>query len=542
MIQRERLFPLSFLKTILEKDLFSPVKSTAPPNILLFMADQLSAKWLEAARAGACPTPNLDRLAARGTTFTNCISSNPVCCPARATLATGLSSRSHGLLENGYALDPEIPTFMQILQKAGYRTGGLGKIHLRPHWESLYPDYRPYGFDVVHGAEDDRGGEWLDWVRYNHPDQLDNVLATVWASEMEEFQRYGPEKIDLQSRIQSIQKSFQWATPNFPRNTADAHALPFPEEISQTHWITERGVEFLHSAPFEAPFFTQISYVQPHHPYAAPGRLFQEVDTSKIPSPLDPEWKADPHAPLYLREIQPEIAEDWDWQRHCYFADIIHLDEQLGKVLDTLEETGKTENTLVIFLSDHGDLLQDHGCYGKEGKHYDACVRVPLIIAEPGQQESRTFAGIVQLEDICPTILDYAGESMPPLPHCSPYLDRTSDEIEVLPGFSLKTAIQGRTDPLREVAYIESYNPIAHYDYRHWVRSIRTPEFRYSYYAGGGGEQLFDLRANLSEQENLAEHPNFQTVKQELRFRLLEEVIAQDYPKTRRDLFSLGVH
>jgi arylsulfatase A-like enzyme len=138
-------------------------------NIILFMLDQLSAKWLEAARAGACPTPNFDRLAARSTTFTNAFASYPVCCPSRATLATGLTCRQHGVTANGYELDPKLPTFMRLLQQNGWRTGCFGKLHLHPHFAGLHPDYTPYGFDVTHITEDPRGGEWLDWIQTEHP-------------------------------------------------------------------------------------------------------------------------------------------------------------------------------------------------------------------------------------------------------------------------------------------------------------------------------------------------------------------------------------
>jgi len=99
------------------------------PNIVFFMVDQLSAKWLEAAQNDLCPTPNINRLQAWGVTFSNVITSNPVCMATRATLATGLTTRGHGVLENGYQLDPDLPTFMRVLQVNGWRTGALGKVH-----------------------------------------------------------------------------------------------------------------------------------------------------------------------------------------------------------------------------------------------------------------------------------------------------------------------------------------------------------------------------------------------------------------------------
>ncbi|MCL5269337.1 MAG: sulfatase-like hydrolase/transferase, partial [bacterium] len=201
-------------------------------NIVFFMMDQLAAKWLEAASAGACPTPNFDALRARGVSFSNCITSNPVCCPARATLATGMTTRQHGVLENGYQLDPQLATFMRVLQKAGLRTGGLGKVHFQPHYRSQHPDYHAYGFDVTHITEDGCSGEWLDWIEKKHPQYYDDALALIWAVTIPEFSEYGPEKVNLKERIEAIRRNYIWETPEFPQNTFGAHTLRFPEKVS----------------------------------------------------------------------------------------------------------------------------------------------------------------------------------------------------------------------------------------------------------------------------------------------------------------------
>lgn len=248
------------------------------PNIVFFMVDQLSAKWLEAARNGVCPTSNIDALMVRGTTFTQAITSNPVCCPTRATLATGLTTRGHGLLENGYSLDPELPTFMRVIQEAGWRTGALGKMHFHPHFAGLYPDYKPYGFDVAHITEDARGGEWLDWVSAEHADHYDTVLATIWPSKIPEYASYGPDKVNLRERIENVREGFEWATPEFPNNTAGCYTLPFPEEVSQTNWITGHALSFMMETPDDQPLFAHISYVQPHGPFCPPGEYMQYVD------------------------------------------------------------------------------------------------------------------------------------------------------------------------------------------------------------------------------------------------------------------------
>ena len=160
------------------------------------MVDQLSAKWLEGGSALACPTPNLDRLRRAGTTFTNAYASNPVCCAARATLATGLTSRGHGVLQNGYRLNPELPTVMHSLQAAGWQTGAFGKLHFEPHYSGFDVDFRKYGFDVVYNTEDPRGGAWLDWVEQEHPEHYGAALATVWPTSIPAFAAYGAKKTD----------------------------------------------------------------------------------------------------------------------------------------------------------------------------------------------------------------------------------------------------------------------------------------------------------------------------------------------------------
>ena len=506
------------------------------------MVDQLAAKWLEAAEHGACDLPNVRRLKARGVNFTRAISSNPVCCATRATVATGLTSRGHGVLENGYQLDPELPTFMQALQRGGWRTGAFGKVHFQPHFRGLRPDYQPYGFDETHITEDARGGEWLDWVEEKHPAHYESVLATIWPTKIPEFAEYGPDRRDLRTRIEKIRQGFEWASEEYPRNTFGATTLPFPQEVSQTNWITMHALEFINGMDADQPFFAQISYVQPHSPFQVPAEYLARVDVSKIPAPLDAEWVDDPHAPKELSRRKP-AAGDWEYARQCYFADLCHLDEQLGRITGALEERGRLDDTFIVFLSDHGEMCYDHGFLGKEEKHYDACIRVPLVVAGPGVSQGTTCDAMVQLEDICPTVLDASSQRMPLLPKMGPYLDRAASEIPLLPGRSLLPLCSGDTpDDWRTAAYCESYNHINSAHLGQWARTVRTDRYRYTYYPDGYGEQLFDLLEDRDEQRNLVADPDHAQVRVGLRDRLLDLVIGQDYPKTRRELFALGVH
>lgn len=508
-------------------------------DIFLIMFDTLSAKWLEAAMDGVCDLPNFRRLEQMGTRFSRAYTSNPVCSPARATIATGLSSRGHGVLENGYYLDYEIPTFMKQLQKTGYKTGLFGKLHAYPHYAGFRMDYHQYGFDVVHATEDGRGGEWLDWILEEHPEYTDEVLATIWSPQIPEFKAYGSNRINLYERIEQVRKRYSWSRQKLTDPTHEAYELPFPKELSQTEWITRHALNFIKHER-NAPIFAQISYVQPHGPYGVPKGYTEHVRAERIPKELPPVWR-DKQSPACFDNRVILTDNPMRFRIH-YFADLIYMDEQIGALLDGLERTGRLDTSYIILTADHGDLLGDHGFFGKEERHYDSCIRVPLFISGPGIRNNIHSECIVQLEDICPTILEMAHTRMPVIPKMGDFLEMDAEKIPVLCGQSLLCAIQTPFQWQRQAAYVESYNPVWSVDVRDWARTIVTEKYRYTWYPCGGGEQLFDLSRDKEELVNLAEEEDYATVKTRLRMQLMELIVLQDYPKTTRSLFALGVH
>jgi arylsulfatase len=511
------------------------------PDIIFFIMDQLSARWFS---GGIVPTPHFDRLRARGVNFTAACVSNPICCASRATLATGLSTRGHGVLQNGYNLDPAIPTFMRALQRGGWRTGAFGKVHFHSQFAGVHPDYRPYGFDEVAHTEDARAGYWLDWVEQTHPRFYDAALATIWGGAIPELQAYGPRKVDLSARIAQVRRGFRWATKDFPHNTPGRYTLPFPREISQTEWITQNAIEFIRNTEASRPIYAHISYVQPHSPFCPPGDCMKNVDESQIPAPDPIEWLNDPASPKCFPRSEGArnvIPADWRTTRHYYMADLTHLDEQLGRVTQALAEAGRLNRAYVILLSDHGELLLDHGFTGKGERHYDACVRVPLVIAGPGLNQNIHRDELVQLEDIFPTVMEAAGLPMPQPRVIGPYL-KLPPEGERYPGRSLLPLCRGdRPSHWRESQEIESYNNIDSTTPANWARTVRTPNWRYTIYPGGNGEQLFSLKDDPAEQRNLARDAGYVKVRSEMRDRLLESLMLADYPHTRNNLYGLGV-
>ncbi len=514
------------------------------PNIVLFMVDQLSAAWVWETKA--VELPNFQRLRAHGVSFDNTCVSNPVCVPSRASLATGLRTRGHGVLQNGYELDPAMTTYAQELQRGGWQTAAFGKLHHRPQFSGVHQDYRSYGFDVVQNTEDARAGFWFDWVAREHPDFRRQALATVGDYMIPELKQYGPEKINLSAEIVSIRSSFPWATPAFPLNNPGRYTLPFPDYLSQTEWITRQAAEYLSSADRSRPLYAQISYIQPHSPSCPPADRMKNVDESLISAPAPIEWLDDPLHPRcfpHTEGAHTVLPENWRSVRHYYMADLTHLDAQLGVLMNTLEATGRLKDTYIIFLSDHGELFLDHGFTGKGERHYDSCVRVPLVIAGPTLQRGKAFNNLVQLEDIFPTVMEMASLPMPEPDFAGTFLAKNPRIAEeVYPGRSLLPLCRGeRVDNWRDAVEIESYNNIDSTTPDFWARTIRTQDWRYTLYPGGSGEQLFHLSDDPAEQHNLAGDPGYRTQRTAMRDQLLEKLLLQDYPHKPGERYQLGV-
>ena len=511
----------------------------AAGSILLVMADQLSATWVEHGRSGAVPLPNISRLQSLGTTFTRAFTNNPVCCPARATIATGLTAHGHGVLECGYRLDPSIPTFMNALRRDGWMTSAVGKVHLLPQLEGVRPDYRPYGFDVLDVSEDPRAGAWLDWVKERHPEHYSAALSTVWMTMVPELRKYGPHDSDLVSEIAAARDVTRFWSPEMPDADERAYVLPFPAEVSQTEWITTRASAVLKSAPRTKRLFLQVGYVQPHDPFSPPSEYVSRV--TGVPQPITAEWIDDAEAPAAFRSdpntVTAASASRVRHLRRMYFADLAHLDAQLGCLLAELEAVGRLEDTYIIFTSDHGELLGDHGFLGKWGRHYDACIRIPLVISGPGFARGLVRDELVDLTDIAPTIYAMARLDPPSLPVLARG-PNGGEEMPALPGRSLLSLASDHVDGWRDAVYVESDNPYWSTSIRGWARTIRTATHRYTRF-GDGGEQLFDLTSDPDELNNIAPLPAAAASRDALVTRLVGLLMAQDYPPTPRSLYKV---
>jgi arylsulfatase A-like enzyme len=428
-------------------------------NILFLMDDQHRGDWLGAAGAKWIITPNLDRLARDGVLFRRGYSSVPSCLPARAALLTGMSPWGHGSL--GYTPIPERLTIEKprLFTEAGYRTYSVGKQHFAP-------PRNPHGYQTV-------------------------VLGEPSARHQEPVDDYE-----------------QWFAAQLPgrhpyegyRSGNDQRGgvhFPFDERVHETRWVADQAIQFLETHPRHEPWFLKVSWLRPHAPLTAPKRWYDRYENVKIPPPAIGDW-----ARQWYGDVQTSFqkhaeasrgmvpAEELRETRRSYAAAISHVDEQLGRVLAALKKRGDLENTLILFTSDHGDIMGDHLLYRKTFA-VEGSVNVPMIVRWPAGLGLKAKRGqvrgeLVELRDVLPTFLDAASLSIP-------------DAVE---GRSLLDVLRGK--PWRTMLDLEHASCYAPKD--GWV-ALMDARYKYVYYTITGEQQLFDLRKDPQELRDLAAEP-----------------------------------
>ncbi len=351
------------------------------PNILVIMTDQQRRDSLGCYDADWVPTPNLDRLASQGTLFEACTVNNPICTPSRASIFTGRELPGHGV----YRLHDNLPAdqmlFPELLRsQAGYRTALFGKQHVSGRVTEERVRHPNDGYEIYEWCleasvgMDSRFNGYVDWLRRVDPAFLDALR----------------------------------------RDGRDV--LHHPERVHFTSWAAERTSDFIRQqTKADQPFFCLMSIFDPHNPYQDfPDAMAARIDAGCIPEPIErdtlPGTVRREQAGSYLgdaRDLSPEAIMK---MRFGYAASLAFADLKIGEVLATLDEVGLADDTLVIFLSDHGDSLGDHGMLVKSVALYEPVVGVPLIMRWPGQVPAgKRSRALVQGHDIAGTCLAAAG-------------------------------------------------------------------------------------------------------------------------------------
>lgn len=412
------------------------------PNVLILFTDQQRYDTIAALGYEHMITPNLDRLVREGTSFTNACSTNPVCMAARHDMLTGLPARAHGYYENVKKpiRDYCLPTIPRIFSEAGYRTAAIGKCH-------FYPDRMHHGFNELFLMEE------LPTCRQN-----DQYALYLKDSGLENIQN-----------LHGI-RPLIYHTPQRSQMN-DAH--------HGTTWVADKVLEWLDNNGSH-PFFLFAGWISPHPPWHLPLEYEHIYDGRDIPDPV-PVSRGFPYSPN-TGEIfgDTDDMEEKRRVRRAYYASITHVDKNIGRILDFLENRGLLDNTLVIFTSDHGEMIYDKGLFGKECP-YEGSVRIPMIIRYPEKfVKNKKETAFVDLFDIMPTCLDVCGLS---------YQGEFS-----LPGSSLCSVSAGRD----RSAQISSFGSKA----SRWIM-CRDKRYKYVYRYNGGYEELYDLEEDPGETVNL---------------------------------------
>ncbi len=464
------------------------VHSAERPNILLIVSDDLTT-CLGSYGNDVCKTPNLDRLASEGVVFDRAYSQFPVCGPSRASFMSGLYPNRTGMLKNNYKLgsyratNPDLadhPSIGGFLRVNGYVAFRVSKI---------------FHMGVPGGIEaGDRGGDDPDsW------DRAFDIMAPETAS---------PGILELLSPKRKHYGS------NFTR-------IIVPDELIRTqadHLASSQAIAILENRARgrtdsrflrpEQPFFLAVGFVRPHVPLIAPKRLFEEYPEEDTKLPYVPEGDLEdvPADAARMENMGRYGMNETQQKKACasYYASVSYMDEQVGRLLNTLDRLDLRKNTVVIFTSDHGYNLGEHNCWQKLSL-FEESTRVPLIISAPGFEGSagKHSHGLTELIDLYPTIADLVGlgEQAP----------------KILQGRSLRGSLQDPAQPgSRKAAYTVTHKN---------GESIRTNHWRYNRW-GDTGEELYDHQTDPHEFKNLVTLPA-QAKKLEQMRALLTEIREQ---------------
>ena len=447
-------------------------------NLLLITTDQQRWDSLPCYGLDFMHTPNLDRLAREGMVFDHCIVPSPVCVPCRASVMSGQYPSVTGVLGNGNGLPEHVPTWPRILAQTGRRTAAIGKMHFHP-WDSLQ------GFDERIMAEDKR--------HVYLPDHHVQFLAA-----------------------HGLDRPHPTTLPGYYDNMG-ASITPRDRKFHVDGFVGDQAAEWLRHHG-DNPFAIWVSFPGPHDPYDPPEDMAEMYADAPIPEPVGSAKELADKPPaqrdrgrgslansmfrLDYSQATPEHYRKW---REHYYANISLIDEGIGKIIAALESHRVFDDTLVIFTSDHGDALGDHGLPFK-GFFYESMSRVPLIMRGPDIPAHRRSTALVSTLDLVP-LFYRACDAEPP---------------DTLQGADMRPLFRTPTTTIRHAAFCEIGGRVM----------VRTSRYKYAHYADGSAE-LYDLESDPNELINRAGDSDMAHVERDLKSRLLEHGIDNQKHQSR---------
>jgi arylsulfatase A-like enzyme len=482
------------------------MSEAGPPNILFILTDQHRLSAVGCYGETPCQTPHIDRLAARGVRFETAYTVCPVCSPARATVMTGLYPHAHGVCSNIHDLGSSVheladrPELLsRQLQAAGYRCGYSGKWHLGTNSETAFggrstPSLpRDVGFEGQNFAGHGRGG-----FGYR------------------EYQIY-LSRNGFEHRVRRVDDR--------PIPVIMYGILDGPVESTVPYYLTEHTIRMIDDfSTGGQPFFIWHNFWGPHIPYYSPLEFYDQYREVDIPEWPNYHWPAreinGPHQVKIHPQAEQLSWDDWAEGIRHYYAFTTLIDQQIGRMVNHLEETGLCENTIVVFAADHGETLGSHGgLYDKGWHHFEEIQRIPFIICLPEQfRQDGTPSGVLQewvsLADVYPTFLEWAGVPCP---------------ADAIHGRSLCPLLQGKVGEWRDQAFVEfnGVNALATS-----MVTVRAGNVKYGW-NGSNWDELYNLDDDPYEMRNLVREPSYRGVVREMLERIETWMDETDYPGLR---------
>lgn len=443
----------------------------AKPNILFIMVDEMKWNVMGCAGHPLVKTPHLDQLAREGTRFATAYTVAPICTPSRYSFFTSRYAHVHGSTDND--TPPREPQLLlpSILKQNGYQTAISGKLHY------ISPSTSDYDLDSFWSFEHEGPGKLPSW-----PEDLEKKYGKA-ASKRLEVQPFPDDKLGH-----------------------DLGKLTYPQQDSQTSWITERALDFLNQHDPAKPFFLFVSYLDPHSPshLCEPyWSLYQNgYNPDKIPLP--PTFKQDPDRPLETAANRHEVNDPKivKAMTAAYYAKVTMVDDNVGRLLEELRKRGLADNTLIVFTADHGNMLGDHNRWFK-GVMYEGSARIPLLMKAPPASPFATqfnhgavVSNIVENIDVMPTICEMIHMPLP---------------TQGIQGRSMTTLVAGKDTDWKNRAFAERGSSM-----------IRTPQYKLisnakkEFRKGGSEYELYNLIKDPLETNNLATDPAHAAILKDL--------------------------
>lgn len=437
------------------------------PNLLFLFPDQLRADFVGAYGARFLKTPAIDRLASQGTLYETVVSPCPICVPARASLLTGQHAFANGVIDNLAWLRPDrkkmgIETWPELFADNGYTTAAIGKMHFYP-WDLLE------GFQKRIIAEDKR--------HIHVEDDYFEFLRTKGC-----HKEHGNEQRGYQEH-------------------KGASLNDLPEDIQVDRWVANQAIEFLENYREDKPYALMVGFPGPHCPYDPPEDELKRIDPEKLPAPRKATRESLSHRDGFVTSYKRSWA-DLDYSsltieeivriRQHYSVLVERMDEDIDRIIAALEKSGKLDNTIVVFASDHGDYLGDFELMGKTFFH-EPSIRVPLIVADFRNPEKKREKEMRNLIDLFPSLLKWAG-----IDNCSQAQGIPLDE----------------QDEERVVVGMTTHGVMA--------RSQKHKLVRYN----NGAEALYDLENDPEEQHNIINSAESVSLRHSLEIELVRQLVG----------------